>query len=95
VPFGYIFCNKDAAVAILSVFIGILSCLFFVPTLALKLKDLGLSTSETGLGFASVAFTYGISCPIMGFISTSFSRKIVINVAIFIIAFSVFLVGPS
>jgi len=95
VPFKAILCNRFAGLMIFTVVIAILCFFYFEPTLALNLQALGMKANDTGLGFAAIAFTFALSCPILGWASTIINRTIVVNISLLVISISVFCIGPS
>jgi MFS family permease len=94
VPFKFILCNRFSGLMIFTVVIAILCFFYFEPVLAINLVNYGMSTSDSGLGFAAIAFTFMIGCPLLGWLSTVYSRTIIINLSMVIISISVFLIGP-
>jgi len=80
---------------IFTVMISIMCFFYFEPTLTINLEDIGMKPKNTSLGFAAIALTFSISCPVSGFLATKINRKIVINFSLLLISISVFLIGPS
>jgi MFS family permease len=80
---------------IFTVVIAIMCFFYFEPVLAINLVKLGMSQSDSGLGFATMAFTFMIGCSLIGWLASVYSRKIVINLSMFTISIAVFLIGPN
>lgn len=95
VPFRLIACNRYAGMMICTIVVGVLCFFYFEPVLAINLVSLGMKESLTGLGFAAIAFSFALACPILGYLSTVINRSIVVNASMLVISISVFFIGPS
>lgn len=60
--------NKAVLIALVSYFVATMSLVFLNPILTIHLESIGMNHHNVGLGFAIIAFTFGVGAPVMGII---------------------------
>jgi len=68
---------------------------FIDPILSVRLIEMGMPESTTGLAFGVVGFAFMVGAPIAGWLSSSIKVSIILQVGLIVDAFTCLLVGPT
>ncbi len=71
-------------------------CLLYVdPTISYRLTSMGMSENIVGVAFSLMGLSFGLGSPVAGWLCGWMSRRVVIQIGLFLLAGSCLLIGPS
>ena len=95
IPYCTFFENRRATMGIISKFFASFTIQFYDPILTLALQDMGMSTANSGLGFAVICIAYSISGVIFGKCAEKFNKAGIIFWSFLFQGISIYISGGA